>query len=184
MHSDAFGGTRFVNDAFEQATNCGVRQRALVIVLGILDDFLFAIRLIQRQIGLLLEFANFQRALGTFVEQFDQLVVDFIDAAAEVGEGHGRGSGRHREARSCCQQRLGAEPYVEILSDKVGIFDRTSLSDVLRMTRNFNSSQLEKVMWRPRGGTCRFARRTSANEWDLAATLRRARTRRAAQWPP
>src|SRR5258708_37925059 len=184
MHSDALGGTGFVNDAFEQAANRGIRQRTLIIVLGILDDFLFAIRLIQRQIGLLLEFANFQRTLGAFVEQLDQLVVDFIDAAAEVGEGHGRGSGRHRKARSCCRQRLGAELYVEILSDKVGIFDRTSLSDVLRMTTNFNSSQLEKVMWRPRGGTGRVARRLLTSGFAPATRLRRDPTPRGTRWPP
>src|SRR5258707_10643381 len=52
------------------------------------------------QSGLLLEFANFQRAFGTFVEQLDQLAVDFIDAAAPIREAHVATSRRERPARA------------------------------------------------------------------------------------
>src|ERR1700720_2169874 len=66
MHGEALGGTRFVNDALKQTADRGVRERSFVVLLRIPQNFLFAVRLIERQIGLLLQLADFQRALGTF----------------------------------------------------------------------------------------------------------------------
>ena len=52
MHRGAFGGARFVDDAFEQAANRGVGQRPGIVVLRVFEYFLLAIRLIERQICL------------------------------------------------------------------------------------------------------------------------------------
>src|SRR5580765_2755645 len=108
MHGEAFGGAGFVNDALEQAANGGIGERSFVIVLGIFDDFLLAIGLIERKIGLLLQSADFQRALRAFVQKLDQLAVDVVDLAAPVSEAHGRPrrGGRGRYAR-----RLSASEY-------------------------------------------------------------------------
>src|SRR5215475_5789833 len=89
MHSGAFGGAGFVNDSFEEAANGGVRERTFIVALGVLKNFFFAIRLIERQICGLLEFANFQSAARALVKQFDEFAVKFIDAAAPIIESHG-----------------------------------------------------------------------------------------------
>ena len=78
------GRAGFIDDALEKASNRGVRQWPLVIVFGILQDFLFAIRLVQGQIRLLLQLSDFQRALGPFVQESHQLAVDLIDAASPI----------------------------------------------------------------------------------------------------
>jgi len=85
VHGQALGRAGFVDDALEKAANRGMGERPLVVVFGILQNFLFAIRLVERQMLFLFEFADFQRALGTFIEKLDQFAVEFVDAAAEVG---------------------------------------------------------------------------------------------------
>ena len=83
----AFGGAGFVNDALEQPANRAVAERPLIVVFGILQDFPFAVRLIEWKMLFLFKLADFQRASGTLVEELDQLAVEFVDAAAEIGEG-------------------------------------------------------------------------------------------------
>src|SRR5215813_10820585 len=82
----AFGGAGLVNDALEQPANRAVAERPLIVVFGILQNFLFAIRLIEWKMLFLFELADFQRATGTLVEELDQLAVEFVDLVAEIGE--------------------------------------------------------------------------------------------------
>src|SRR6266850_1290318 len=100
IHSVAFGGAGFVNDALEEAANGGVGQRAGIVALGVREDFVFAVRLIERNFRRLFELADFERALRTRVQEFDELLVDFIDAAAPVAEIHGATSRRERPWRA------------------------------------------------------------------------------------
>src|SRR5713226_5809372 len=102
MHGLAFGAARFVDDAFEEAANGSVRERAGVDALGIFQDFALAFGLIERKILNLLEFADFEGATGTLVEQLDEFAVDFIDLAAPVGERHGATSRRERPWVAAC----------------------------------------------------------------------------------
>ncbi|HSV62976.1 MAG TPA: hypothetical protein VLH83_06490, partial [Chthoniobacterales bacterium] len=114
MHGETLGGAGFVNDALEETTDRCIGERAFVVLLRIFQDFLFAVRLIQRQICLLLQLAEFERALGTFVQQFDQLAVDFINAAPPIRKAHASLRGRRRR---------------ESPSDKVGTFGRFARKD-------------------------------------------------------
>src|SRR5882724_11009934 len=100
IHSVAFGGAGFVNDAFEKAANRGVGQRARIVVLGVREDFAFAVRLIERNLRRLLQFADFKRALRARVQEFDEFLVDFVDTAAPVAEVHGATSRRERPWRA------------------------------------------------------------------------------------
>src|SRR5690349_5732063 len=84
MHSVAFGSASFVNNALEQAANGGVRQRTRIIALGIRQHLVLAVRLVQWNFRLLLELADFQRALGPLVQKFHQFLVDFVDTASPV----------------------------------------------------------------------------------------------------
>src|SRR5882724_3459438 len=88
VHGDTLRGTRFVDDALEQTANRCIRERPAVIVLRIFKNFPFTVRLIERQIRLLLQLPDFQRALRALVQQLNQLAVDFIDAAAPIGKVH------------------------------------------------------------------------------------------------
>jgi hypothetical protein len=88
VHGVAFGGAGFVNDAFEQAADGGVGQRAGIGAFGVGKDFVFAFGLIEREVGRLFQLADFEGAAGTLVEKLDELFVDFVDAAAPVGEIH------------------------------------------------------------------------------------------------
>ena len=63
MHSVPLSGACLVNNALEQPANRRVRQRSGIVALGVRQHFVFAVRLIQRKLGRLLELANFQRAL-------------------------------------------------------------------------------------------------------------------------
>src|SRR5579859_2406525 len=89
MHGFAFGAAGFVDDALEEAANGGVGERAGIGALGVFEDFSLAVGLIERKIFGLLDFADFEGAAGTLVEQLDEFAIDFIDLAAPVGEGHG-----------------------------------------------------------------------------------------------
>src|SRR5258708_34392763 len=89
MHGFALGTAGFVDDAFEEAANGGVGERAGIDALGVLEDFALTLGLIERKIFGLLDFADFEGAAGTLVEQLDEFAVDFIDLAAPVGESHG-----------------------------------------------------------------------------------------------
>src|SRR6267143_6035620 len=89
MHGLAFGAAGFVDDPLEEAANGGVGERAGVDALGIFQDFALALGLIERKIFGLLEFADFEGAAGTLVEQLDEFAIDFIDLATPVGESHG-----------------------------------------------------------------------------------------------
>src|ERR1700758_108425 len=86
VHGQALRRAGFVDDALEKTANRGIGERALIVVFGILQNFLFAIRLVERQMLFLFEFADFQRTPGTLVEKLDQFAVKFVDAAAEVGQ--------------------------------------------------------------------------------------------------
>src|SRR5215469_499211 len=89
VHGVTFSSAGFVNDALEEAANGGVGERPLVVAFGILEDLFFAVGLIKRKALFLFQFADFQRTLGTLVEKLDQLTVEFVDAAAEIGKtGH------------------------------------------------------------------------------------------------
>src|ERR1700757_1304241 len=47
VHGAAFGGAGFVDDAFEEAANGGVREGAAIIGFGVGKDLFFARRLVQ-----------------------------------------------------------------------------------------------------------------------------------------
>src|SRR6267142_1747748 len=88
MHGLALGAAGFVDDALEETANGGVGERAGIDALGIFQDFALSLGLIERKILGLLEFADFESAAGTLVEQLDKFAIDFIDLAAPVGESH------------------------------------------------------------------------------------------------
>src|ERR1700720_972707 len=96
MHGFALGAAGFVDNALEEAANGGVGERTGVDALSVFEDFALALGLIERKIFGLLEFADFEGAAGTLVEQLDEFAVDFIDLATPVGEGHGATSRRER----------------------------------------------------------------------------------------
>src|ERR1700681_2337811 len=109
MHGLALGAAGLVDDALEQAANGGVGERAGVDTLGVFEDFALALRLIEWEIFGLLEFADFEGAAGTLVEQLDEVAVDFIDLATPVGEGHGAPSRRERPwVAACFSERMRA----------------------------------------------------------------------------
>src|ERR1700687_3412017 len=80
----------------------GVGERAGIDARGIFQDFAFALGLIERKIFGLLDFADFQSATGTLVEELDEFAIDFIDLATPVGEGHGPTSRRERPCVAAC----------------------------------------------------------------------------------
>src|SRR5258707_13101243 len=90
MHGLTLGAARFVDDALEEAANGGVGERAGIDALGVFEDFTLALGLVERKVFGLLDFADFESAAGTLVEQLDEVGVDFTDLAAPVGEGPGR----------------------------------------------------------------------------------------------
>src|SRR5712692_8874371 len=102
MHGFALGAAGFVDDALEEAANSGVGERAGVDALGIFQDFALAFGLIERKILNSLEFADFEGAAGTLVEQLDEFAIDFIDLATPVGESHGATSRRERPWVAAC----------------------------------------------------------------------------------
>src|SRR5260370_34856471 len=109
MHGLAFGAARFVDDAFEEAANGSVGERAGIDALGVFQNFALALGLIERKIFCLLDFADFEGAAGTLVEQLDEFAVDFIDLAAPVGESHGATSRRDRPwVAACLRERMRA----------------------------------------------------------------------------
>src|SRR5579859_416914 len=117
MHRLALGAAGFVDDALEEAANGGVGKRARINALGIFQDFALALRLIQRKIFRLLEFADFERAAGTLIEQLDELAIDFIDLAAPVRECHGATSRRERpRVAACLRERTRAASAVQAAS--------------------------------------------------------------------
>src|SRR6266576_3422425 len=71
MHGVAFRGTRFVNDALEEAANGGVGQRTGIVALGIGEHFAFTVGLVQRNPRLLLELADFQSAVRALIQELD-----------------------------------------------------------------------------------------------------------------
>src|ERR1700680_1235526 len=109
MHGFALSAARFVDDALEETANSGVGERAGVDALGIFEDLTLALGLIERKIFGLLEFADFESAAGTLVEQLDEFAVDFIDLATPVGEAHGATSRRERPwVAACLSERTRA----------------------------------------------------------------------------
>src|SRR6267154_5352803 len=88
MHGLAFGAAGFVDDALEETANGGVGERAGVDALGVFQHFALSLGLIERKVFGLLEFADFEGAAGTLVEQLDEFAIDFIDLATPVGEIH------------------------------------------------------------------------------------------------
>src|SRR5579864_373461 len=117
MHGLALGAAGFVDDALEEAANGGVGKRARINALGIFQDFALALRLIERQVFGLLEFANLESAAGTLVEQLDEFAVDFIDLATPVREAHGATSRRERpRVAACLRERTLAASAVQAAS--------------------------------------------------------------------
>src|SRR5260370_2378742 len=106
VHGVALGGARFVNDALEEAADRRVRQRARIIAFGILQHFVLAVRLIQRNFRRLLKLADFKRTLRALVQKLNELLVDFVDAASPVTQVHGTTSRRERpwRAASLCDR--------------------------------------------------------------------------------
>src|SRR5437016_6905811 len=100
MHGVAFGGAGFVNNALKQAADRGVGQWTRIIALGIFQHFAFALGLIQRNFGLLLELPDFERASRAFVQELHELLVDFVDAAPPITQIHGATSRRERPWRA------------------------------------------------------------------------------------
>ena len=98
----ALGAAGFVDDALEEAANGGVGERAGIDALGVFEDFALALGLIERKIFRLLDFADFESAAGSLVEQRDEFAVDFIDLATPVGESHGATSRRERPWMAAC----------------------------------------------------------------------------------
>lgn len=88
MHGDAFGGARFVDDALEETANRSVGQRTLVVAGGVGENFIFARGLVDGHAQFLLELADLERTLRAFIEQFDELSVDFVHAATPVADVH------------------------------------------------------------------------------------------------
>src|SRR5260370_12047009 len=88
MHGLALGAAGFVDDAFEEAANGSVGERAGIDALGVFQNFALALGLIERKIFGLLDFADFEGAAGTLVEQLHEFAVDFIDFAAPPGQSH------------------------------------------------------------------------------------------------
>src|SRR2546425_4404572 len=109
MHGVAFGGAGLVNDALEEAADGGVGERALIGGLGILQHFLFAFRLIKREVGRLFEPANFEGTTRALVQELDELLVDFVDAAAPVVEIHDAASDRKRKQIPRSEKTFGAQ---------------------------------------------------------------------------
>jgi hypothetical protein len=138
IHGFTLGAACLVDDALEEAANGGVGERAGVDALGVFEDFALALGLIERKILGLLEFADFEGAAGTLVEELDEFAIDFIDLATPVGESHGLTPGNSRE-------NSVDETDVEVL--------RASSSDALRMTALLHARL--KIMGRPRGGRAR-----------------------------
>src|SRR6266481_8522739 len=109
MHGFALGAAGFVDDALEEAANGGVGERAGIDALGVFQNFALALGLIERKIFGLLEFADFEGAAGTLVEQLDKFAIDFIDLATPVGEAHGATSRRERPCVAACfRERMRA----------------------------------------------------------------------------
>src|ERR1700686_107574 len=107
MHGFALSAARFVDDALEETANSGGGERAGVDALGIFEDLTLALGVIERKILGLLEFADFESAAGTVVEQLDEFAVDLIDLAAPIRECHGATSRRERpRVAACLRERM------------------------------------------------------------------------------
>jgi hypothetical protein len=79
----ALGATRFVDNAFENPDYGFCRQRTGQFRRGLphaSQHLRFALRLIDRQSGLVLEPTHFHSARDADVQQSDQLLVDHVDA--------------------------------------------------------------------------------------------------------
>jgi hypothetical protein len=88
VHGEALRGAGFVDDALKKAADGSVRERAFIVALRVGQDFIFAIGLVQRDAGLLLDAADFQGAVRALIKELDEFLVDFIDAAAPVSDVH------------------------------------------------------------------------------------------------
>src|SRR5579871_3562513 len=97
VHRFTFGAARFIDDALKEPANCGVRKRAAIFALRVLNHFALAIGLIERKIFLLLDLSDLERAMRTLVEQLHEFAIDLIDTAAPVTHvGHGATSRRDK----------------------------------------------------------------------------------------
>src|SRR5215471_11779574 len=88
MHGKTLGGTGFVDNTLKEPANGGVRKRAFVVAFGVAEHFVFTSGLVDRKALLLLDTANFQRALRALIEQVDEFLVDFVHAAPPVSDVH------------------------------------------------------------------------------------------------
>src|SRR5712692_3776975 len=100
MHGVAFGGAGFVDNALKEAPDGGVRQRPRIVALCVCENFVLTVRLVQRNLRRLFELADFEGAVRALVQEFDEFLVDFVDAAAPVGKIHGATSRRERPWRA------------------------------------------------------------------------------------
>src|SRR2546427_8331451 len=94
MHGRPFDRARFVNDPLEQPPDCCLGARPAVRALHAFEHFAFALRLIERLMFRLLYVPDFDGAARPLVQQLDELLVDLIDAAAPLIDGHGATSRR------------------------------------------------------------------------------------------
>src|SRR5687767_9366364 len=81
---DAFEPPRLVDDAFEQALDRAVVERAAVDVLYVREHLGLARGLVDVHPGLLLDPSDLERARGARAEQADELFVERIDAPPQL----------------------------------------------------------------------------------------------------
>src|SRR5712692_1925474 len=89
VHGPALDRAGFVQDALEQPPDGRIRQRPAVGLFDAFQDLAFALGLVKRQRGSLLQPPDFQRATRALVQQLDQLAVNLVDLAAPIVNGHG-----------------------------------------------------------------------------------------------
>src|SRR6202171_6110665 len=94
FHHRALNRSRFIQDALEQPPDRCVRQRPGIRVHRRIENFFFAVMLIQRLTGGLLDPADLDDAVRALVQQPHELPVNFIDFAAPIFDAHARGSRR------------------------------------------------------------------------------------------
>ena len=83
MHGVALGGAGFVNDALEEPADGSVGQWTRIILLSVRKHFVLPVGLVQRNFRRLFELADFESAARPLVQEFDEFLVDFVDAASQ-----------------------------------------------------------------------------------------------------
>src|SRR5258708_1094442 len=128
VHGVAFGGASFVDDALEEAPDRRVGQRAGIIAFGVLQHFVLAVGLVQRDFRLLFELADFERALRALVQKLHELLVNFIDTASPVTQIHGATSRRERPCRAASLSERTRSASAEAAPSTDGAFSISETS--------------------------------------------------------